>query len=210
MCDDRTAALWKGHLDLVGIIAGDLGRLYPWVDAEERTGYAGLGLARAVDVYDPSRCGDVRAHLRVRGRYAAIDQMRRDRVVRRGEGPACGDQAGADPCRDPRRRRSGRGGLGRPGEPPPAVRVGANAVDARTPGVFVPARDDPRLEALDAREQCRSLLRRLPRRKRRMIEQYHLAGRSLREIAREEGVTVSAVSAQVRSGMRRLRECVGA
>ncbi len=96
-------------LALVRKVAARLQRRFGWLDADELASYAYLGLRKAARDYDPTRSADFGAFASVKGMYLAIDEMRRDGLVRRPDsqqtpaGPIEGelpDPDGEDALRD--------------------------------------------------------------------------------------------------------------
>jgi RNA polymerase sigma factor (sigma-70 family) len=72
-----------GNMRLVRQVTGRLHRSYPWIDRDELASYAYLGLLRAARSFDPERSRSFGAYAAVKGVYHAIDEMRKDGMVRR-------------------------------------------------------------------------------------------------------------------------------
>ncbi|MDY6914148.1 MAG: sigma-70 family RNA polymerase sigma factor [Planctomycetota bacterium] len=74
------------NLSLVRAIAVRLRRWYGWLDMGDLHSYAYLGLAMAAKRYQPDRGIAFRSFASQKGMFLAIDQMRKDGVVRRRGG----------------------------------------------------------------------------------------------------------------------------
>ena len=85
-----------GRIDfeqLTNVVANQLRTTYSGVvDRDEATGWAGLGITLAINVFDPTKVVDqskafdvntIRAFLKRKGYLLAIDEMRREKVVDR-------------------------------------------------------------------------------------------------------------------------------
>ncbi len=75
------------YLPLAHKIAGRLGRRYNWVPREDLGSYAFLGLSRAAEVYCSDRGVPFANFAMFKGTYYAVDEMRKDGVLRRKDSP---------------------------------------------------------------------------------------------------------------------------
>jgi RNA polymerase sigma factor (sigma-70 family) len=71
------------HLSLADQIAGRLSRWYGWVAKEDLQSYAFLGLAMATRCYQSDRGVPFASFAYQKGTFLAIDEMRKDGVLRR-------------------------------------------------------------------------------------------------------------------------------
>jgi RNA polymerase sigma factor (sigma-70 family) len=81
--DSDRQQLLEGHRPLTGKIARKLHRRYHWLGADEVHSYAWLGLARAAETYESDRGVPFANFAMVKGAYFAIDEMRRDGLLKR-------------------------------------------------------------------------------------------------------------------------------
>ena len=75
--------LTKRSLKMIGPIASRLHRSYGWVGMDDLGGYAYLGLAKAARVYQVDRGVPFERFAFRKAVYAAIDEMRKDGVLKR-------------------------------------------------------------------------------------------------------------------------------
>ena len=85
---DDLQTLDEGHraaqcLPLVRQVAARLRRRFGWIDPGELDGYAFIGLTRAAADFEPDRGGSFGPYAVVKGMFHAIDEMRRDGLIRR-------------------------------------------------------------------------------------------------------------------------------
>ncbi len=95
---EAVAALAASHISLAGGIAARLHRSYAWVPMDDLHSYAYLGITLAARTYDSSRGVPFDRFAVRKGRFLAIDQMRKDGVLQRrrvtasaSTGPLTGD-----------------------------------------------------------------------------------------------------------------------
>jgi RNA polymerase sigma factor (sigma-70 family) len=79
------AKLARRHLPLAENIARRLYRRYRWVDPEDLGGYAYLGVTLAARTFDPKRGVPFERFACTKAMYLAIDEMRKDGVLRRAD-----------------------------------------------------------------------------------------------------------------------------
>ena len=77
------AVLAENHMPIAHRIAGRMKRRYAWVAMDDLYSYALLGLTRAAQTYDATRGVPFASYAWQKAMYWAIDQMRKDSVVRR-------------------------------------------------------------------------------------------------------------------------------
>lgn len=71
------------NMKLLRQVAGRLARSYPWIGFDELESYAWIGLIKAARSFDANRSKSFGAYAAVKGVYHAIDEMRRDGLLRR-------------------------------------------------------------------------------------------------------------------------------
>lgn len=79
------AKLAQRHLPLAENIARRLYRRYRWVDPEDLGSYAYLGVTLAARTFDPDRGVPFERFACTKAMYLAIDEMRKDGVLRRAD-----------------------------------------------------------------------------------------------------------------------------
>jgi len=79
----ETDKLVRKSLSMVGAIASRLHRWYGWVGTDDLGSYAYLGLVEAARVYQPGRGIPFEKYAFRKAMYAAIDEMRKDGVLKR-------------------------------------------------------------------------------------------------------------------------------
>ena len=88
--------LTRKHLYLVDQITGRLIRRYWWIDRDDLRGYAYLGLALSAKRYDSSRGTSFAQFAGAKGTFMAIDEMRKDGVLRRADSTCAKSQSTGD------------------------------------------------------------------------------------------------------------------
>ena len=84
-CGESSHTGLEQLLPLANIIAGRLSRRYSWIAYDDLKGYSFLGLLLAYKAYDPNRGVSFREFAIVKALYLAVDEMRHDKVLFRGE-----------------------------------------------------------------------------------------------------------------------------
>lgn len=85
LLEDEVEAAFLGVFDeALDITTAGLMRRYPWVDPSELRQYAGLGLVIAKSQYKPG-CSRFRNYILTVGRMRAVDEMRRDGILKRAD-----------------------------------------------------------------------------------------------------------------------------
>jgi RNA polymerase sigma factor (sigma-70 family) len=64
-------------------VTGRLARSYSWIGSDELESYAWIGLIKAARSFDANRSRSFGAYAAVKGVYHAVDEMRRDGLLRR-------------------------------------------------------------------------------------------------------------------------------
>lgn len=170
--------LMGDHLPVVQRIAARLKRRYPWVESEDLYGYASLGLALAASAYEPDRSIPFSHFAFSKGTYLAVDEMRKSRVLRRGD-------------------------RSRPPYIYSSSTAWATSETARTDPVD--AGWEKAWDQMEAKDHCESLLRGTSSRDRRLLMMYYGEGLTFKEVGDILGISESAVSFRHAAVMRRLR-----
>ena len=100
--------LTEEHLPLAKKIAARLARRYRWINRDELTSYANLGLALAAKSFNPDRGVPFACYAMRKAMFLAIDEMRKDGLLTRKDRPK-GDRDAAPLTHelpDPRSRAS--------------------------------------------------------------------------------------------------------
>ncbi len=165
-------------LALAQRIAGQLKRRYGWVDIDELYSYALWGLTQARECYDSARGMPFSRFATCKGMYLAIDEMRKDGILRRANSKS-------------------------PIQFQPLTTAGD---DGQTTELDPPdERAERAAERLEAREMCRTLLARLRTRDRQLVMMYYGESMTFREIAEVLEISESAVCLRHQAVLRRLR-----
>lgn len=172
------------HLSLGRQIAARLKRRYTWVPMEDLYSYALLGLTMAADAFDETRGVPFPNFASQKGMFWAIDQMRKDGVLRR------------------------RSSANMPRVLPFSEASGVQRdEDAWTPEVEDLGADDDR-DHFEARDLCHTLLQQLRRQDREMLIMYYTERMTFREIAKVFGISESSVCLRHKALIRKLRRMV--
>ena len=152
------------HLGLIRLISYRLKRRFPWIDSEDLFSYSALGVAQAASLWQGGQGGTFGAYASVKGMFLAIDQMRKDRLIRRSGSP-------------------------RWREIPMAY--GGQEDDHHVPE-SADARGSEGLEMLEKRDLLERLMRDLPQRDRHLLELRFADELTFAEIGKVLGVSESA------------------
>ncbi|MBS3735167.1 MAG: sigma-70 family RNA polymerase sigma factor [Phycisphaerae bacterium] len=163
-------------------IARRLKRRYGWIDREELYSYALWGVVQAKERFDPDRGVAFEPFASRKGMYLAIDEMRKDGLLRRANSNApleihTSAMDSSDETADA-------------GELPDPTAEGAQ-------------------KRFEAREACRSLLGRLPAEDRRLLMLYYSESMTFAEIAEVFEISESAVCLRHKAVLHRLRRLAG-
>ncbi len=95
--DTGFVQLARRNVTLSENIARRLARRYSWVGMDDLQSYAYLGVTLAARVYDPDRGIPFERFACVKAMYLAVDEMRKDGILRRADAPShTAESAGPD------------------------------------------------------------------------------------------------------------------
>jgi RNA polymerase sigma factor (sigma-70 family) len=169
------------HMTIARQIASRLKRRYTWVPMDDLYSYALLGLTMSADAYDPTRNVPFPNFASQKGMFWAIDQMRKDGVLRR------------------------RSSANMPRVLP--FSEASNAADADegwTPDVTDHHAEEAR-DLMEARDLCSALLKQLRKQDRQLLVMYYADHMTFREIAKVFKISESSVCLRHKALIRRLR-----
>ena len=175
----RTTGLVDEHLHLAERIASRLKRRYVWIAMDELYSYAMVGLLTAAQQFEHARGVPFATFAWTKGMFGAIDEMRRDGLLRRQDA-------------QPRPKMLSLTETDASGE--------QSQFDLPDESV---AADRRRMEA---RDTCEALLGRLGQRDRALMLMYYADDLTLREIALAQGVSEATVCLRHKAILVRLRE----
>lgn len=171
-------------LSLADQIASRLGRRYTWIDGEDLRAYAFLGVTLAVPLFDAGRGLTFLQFAARKGQYLAIDEMRKDGLIRRADSAI-----------------------------PPVRPLGDYDCSRRLPrGRYVPSdgSGEEEFRLIEARDFCQQMLKTLRPVERRLVLMYYVDGLKFGEIAEVLGVSESAICLRHKAIMDRLQRLVAA
>jgi RNA polymerase sigma factor (sigma-70 family) len=175
------ASLVSDYLPLARQISAKMKRRYTWVAIDDLYSYALLGLTMAANAFDPSRSVPFASYAFRKATFWAIDEMRKDGVLRRRTGKAgprmlpLGEIPGSE---DPQ-----------PGELPDT-----RAGQAHT--------------LMEARDFCAALFLQLLARDRRLLLLYYCEQLTFKEIAAAMDMSESSVCLRHKALIGKLRRLV--
>ena len=175
--EDRT---WIAeHLIIAKRIAANLKRRYCWVDLDQLYSYALWGLTLAASAYRSETGVPFERFVRGKGMYVAIDAMREDRVLTRGNG-----------------------------HKRPMVLCCSDSDDGELGLLYKIAdrRSSENLQAVDVRDQVGAMLGRLGDEDRQSLLMYYADGLTFKEIARVFNKSESAISFRHKNLLAKLRQ----
>ncbi len=170
------------HISMSSQIAARLNRRYTWVDSEDLQSYAYLGLALAAKRYSPDHGVSFDRYAFQKGTYLAIDEMRKDGVLRRRNAKQLPIRLSISGCDD--------------GEHDSDIPVVDNDSDRG-------------ISRMEARDICASLLKKLDDKDRQLLIMYYTDEMKFKEIAEVFGVSESAICLRHKALMTRLRRLAG-
>ncbi len=170
------------HIAMSSQIAARLNRRYTWVETEDLQSYAYLGLAMAARRYNPDHGVPFDRYAFQKGTYLAIDEMRKDGVLRRRNAKQLPMKLSISGCDD--------------GEHDCDIPVADND-------------SDKGLSRIEARDICASLLNKLDSRDRQLLIMYYTDEMKFKEIAEVFGVSESAICLRHKALMTKLRRLAG-
>lgn len=169
------------HMPIARQIASRLKRRYTWVQMDDLYSYALLGLTMSANAYDPDRGVPFPNFASQKGMFWAIDQMRKDGVLRR------------------------RSSANMPRVLPFSEAAGhVDVDDGWTPDISDQSADHDRHQ-LESRDLCKALLKQLRSRDRQLLIMYYSQHMTFREIARVFEISESSVCLRHKALIRRLR-----
>lgn len=179
-------ALLDEHLPIARQIAARLKRRYTWVQMEDLYSYSLLGLTKAANAFDDARGVPFPNFASQKGMFWAIDEMRKDSVLRR------------------------RSSANMPRVLPFTEAAGnADPDDGWTPEV-VDGHAPRTREKLEARDLCTTLLCKLRKQDRDLLTMYYADHMTFREIAAVFDISESSVCLRHKALIKKLRRMAGA
>lgn len=169
------------HMPIARQIASRLKRRYTWVAMDDLYSYALLGLTMSADAYDPTRGVPFPNFASQKGMFWAIDQMRKDGVLRR------------------------RSSANMPRVLPfSEAAVSADADEGWTPDITDRHAEEAH-DHMEARDLCSALLKQLRKQDRQLLVMYYADHMTFREIAKVFKISESSVCLRHKALIRRLR-----
>ena len=169
--------LAQEHLYIAAETSRRLRARYPWLSPEDTYSFSLWGLVQAARLYSPAKSDSFSAFASRKAMYLAIDQMRRERVVRRKSPIAT----------DPQARQSYHR------QCPLTMDVPDERCDARQ-------------AAMEVKETVGWALRRLTLKDRQLLVMYYADGMTLREIGRVLRISESTACIRRKALISKLRE----
>lgn len=176
------AMLCERHVPMSRQIAARLNRRYTWVGTDDLQSYAYLGLALAAKRYSPDHGVPFDKYAFQKGTYLAIDEMRKDGILRRRN---------AKPL-------------------PTKISISRYADGEHDSDIPVVDNDSDREHSrLEARDICVSLLKKLSEKDRQLLMMYYADELRFKEIAKVFGVSESAICLRHKALITKLRRLAG-
>ena len=174
----------REHITIARQIASRLKRRYTWVAMDDLYSYSLLGLTQSANAYDPSRGVPFPNYASQKGMFWAIDEMRKDGVLRRRSS-----------ANMPRVLPFSEAGLG------------SNSDEGWTPDIQDLKADQAR-NLMEVRDLSRTLLKRLEEQDRNLLMMYYSEHMTFREIAKVLKISESSVCLRHKALIKRLRRSV--
>ena len=179
--DPSVTDMLNDHMPIARQIASRLKRRYTWVTMEDLYSYSLLGLTMSANAYDPDRGVPFPNFASQKGMFWAIDQMRKDGVLRR------------------------RSSASMPRVLPFSEAAGlSDNEESWTPDVHDRHAEEDH-KHLEARDLCTALLRQLRNQDRQLLIMYYTKHMTFREIAKVFDISESSVCLRHKALIRRLR-----
>jgi RNA polymerase sigma factor for flagellar operon FliA len=173
--------LLNDHMPLARQIAARLKRRYTWVQMDDLYSYSLLGLTMAANAWDSNRGVPFPNFASQKGMFWAIDEMRKDGVLRR------------------------RSSANMPRVLPFSEAAGnTDPSEGWTPEVMDAQAEDTKAK-LEARDLCATLLKHLRAEDRQLLMMYYAQHMTFREIADVFGISESSVCLRHKALIRRLK-----
>jgi len=177
---DEVTELLNDNFTIAHQIASRLKRRYSWVAMDDLYSYALLGLTMSANAYDSTRGVPFPNFASQKGMFWAIDEMRKDGVLRR------------------------RSSSNMPRVLPFSEAIGRSVAESWTPDIRDSHADDDRRQ-LEARDLCMVLLSHLRGRDRNLLVMYYADHMTFKEIAKVFSISESSVCLRHKALIRRLR-----
>lgn len=178
--DGSRTAMVQDNMPIARQIASRLKRRYTWVAIDDLYSYALLGLTMSADAFDPARGVPFPNFASQKGMFWAIDEMRKDGVVRR------------------------RSSSSLPRVLPFSDVGGGVSEESWTPEVMDDSAEEDRKQ-LEARDLCTALLRRVSSGDRQLLIMYYAQHLTFREIAKVFEISESSVCLRHKALIQKLR-----
>ena len=182
--NNNVTEMAREHIGIGRQIASRLKRRYTWVAMDDLYSYALLGLTQSANAYDPSRGVPFPNYASQKGMFWAIDEMRKDGVLRRRSS-----------ANMPRVLPFSEAGLG------------SNSDEGWTPDIQDLKADQAR-NLMEVRDLSRTLLKRLEEQDRNLLMMYYSEHMTFREIAKVLKISESSVCLRHKALIKRLRRSV--
>lgn len=177
----ETTIIVEDYMPLARQISSRLKRRYTWVPMDDLYSYSLLGLTMSAKVFDPSRGVPFPNFASQKGMFWAIDQMRKDGVLRR------------------------RSSANMPRVLPfSEVASHSGADESWTPDIEDHHAENAQ-KLLESRDLCRALLKRLRTQDRQLLIMYYSEHMTFREISKVFKISESSVCLRHKTLLGRLR-----
>lgn len=179
--DPNVNDMLNENMPIARQIASRLKRRYTWVSMEDLYSYSLLGLTQSANAYDPTRGVPFPNFASQKGMFWAIDQMRKDGVLRR------------------------RSSASMPRVLPFSEAAGVtDSEESWTPDVQDRHAEED-YKQLEARDLCTAMLRQLRKQDRQLLIMYYSQHMTFREIAKVFRISESSVCLRHKALIQRLR-----
>ncbi len=178
--DGGTTTMVQDYMPIARQIASRLKRRYTWVAMDDLYSYALLGLTMSANAFDVGRGVPFPNYASQKGMFWAIDEMRKDGVLRR------------------------RSSSSLPRVLPFSDAGGGDSEESWTPEVMDDRAEEDRKQ-LEARDLCTALLRRVCSRDRQLLIMYYSQHMTFREIAKVFEISESSVCLRHKALIKKLR-----
>ena len=178
--ESGASCLVKDNLGLADNITRKLKRRYSWVNSEDLYSYSLLSLTVSARIYDNKRGVSFQNFATQKGMFLAIDEMRKDGLLRRRDSNLpkmynFSDATGRD--------------------------QDASSWQDEIPGEG----DQLQMRSIETRDMCRSLLAHLSTDDRELLVDYYLNQMTFRQMAASRGTSESTICVRHQSLLNRLR-----
>lgn len=181
--NNNVSEMAREHISIARQIASRLKRRYTWVAMEDLYSYALLGLTQSANAYDPSRGVPFPNYASQKGMFRAIDEMRKDGVLRRSSSSNM-----------------------------PRVLPFSDATNSNTDEGWTPDIQDVKADRyrdlMEVRDLTRTLLKRLDDHDRNLLAMYYTEHMTFCEISKILKISESSVCLRHKALIKRLRRSV--